>query len=316
MSEQPDLPAGHSQPRPGGIYRLAGHEVGRIGYGVMQLPRLKDATAARKVLRRAHELGVNHFDTAHYYGAGAANQYLADELGLEDDVVIVTKVGVRPATSDAMPLVAAQRPGELREAVLDNLRTPKTDHLAVVNLRRIAPGTFPLPEEQVVDMDDQIAEMVAMRDEGLIGAIGLSAVSLAELRAALPAGIVCVQNQYGLTARTQEPVLDLCRAEGIAWAPFFPLGGAFSRTAKADDRRVVQRIVSTMAVTPAQIAQAWLLRHAENTLLIPGTTSIAHLEENVAAGALRLDDQAMAELDATTPAESSAAEPGSRAPGA
>jgi len=284
------------------VFALAGHAVARVGYGTMQLPRLKDAAAAHKVLRRAFELGVNHFDTAHFYGDGEANGHLAQALGREQDVVIVTKVGARPAKRGPIPLVPAQRPEELRQEVLDNLRTLRTDRLDVVNMRRIPPGTFPLTPAQKVDFDDQMAEMVAMRDEGLIGAIGLSTVNLTELRRALPAGVVCVQNHYSLTVRREEPVLDLCRAEGIAWVPYFPLGGAFPGSAKVTHEPVVQEIARALGATPAQVGLAWLLHHADNTLIIPGTTSVDHLEQNVAAGALRLDDQAMANLDKVNPA--------------
>ncbi|MQM24540.1 aldo/keto reductase [Glycomyces albidus] len=288
-------------PRPGGLYSMAGHDLARVGYGTMQLPRLKDAAAARKVLRRAFELGVNHYDTAHFYGDGAANEHLATELGAED-IVVVTKVGARPAKRGPMPLVPAQRPEELRQEVHRNLRSLRTDRLDVVNMRRIAPGSFPLTPSQKVAFDDQMAAMVAMRDEGLIGAIGVSTVSLAELRRALPAGIACVQNPYSLTARKQEPVLELCRAEHIAWVPYFPLGGAFPGSAKVTHEPVVQEIARSMGAMPAQIGLAWLLHHAENTLLIAGTSSVDHLEQNVAAGAVRLDDQMMAALDRIRPA--------------
>lgn len=302
MSEPARPHAQPTTPRPGGVFPLAGHQVARVGYGTMQLPRLKDATAARKVLRRAFELGVNHFDTAHFYGNGVANGYLAQELGAELDVVVVTKVGARPAERGPMPMIPAQRPEQLRQGVLDNLRSLGVDHLDVVNMRRIAPGSFPLTREQKVDFDDQVAEMVTMREEGLIGAIGLSTVSLDELRRALPAGIACVQNPYSLTARKDEPVLAACRAEGIAWAPYFPLGGAFPGSAKVTHEPVVQEIAQALGARPAQVGLAWLLHHADNTLLIPGTTSVDHLEQNVAAGAVQLDAQAMASLDKVNPA--------------
>lgn len=291
-----------SAPHPGGVHPMAGRDVARVGYGTMQLPRLKDAAAARKVLRRAFELGVDHFDTAHFYGDGTANDHLARELGAERGVVIATKVGARPAKRGPMPMAPAQRPEELRQEVLDNLRSLRTEHLDVVNMRRIAPGTFPMGPRQMVDFDDQMAAMVAMRDEGLIGAIGVSTVSLAELRRALPAGIVCVQNWYSLTARKHEPLLELCRAEGIAWVPYFPLGGAHPGSTKATREPVVQEIAGAIGATPAQVGLAWLLHHAGNTLLIPGTASVDHLEQNVAAGSVRLDEQAMARLDEIRPA--------------
>ncbi|HWV76004.1 MAG TPA: aldo/keto reductase [Isoptericola sp.] len=289
-------------PRPGGSFTLAGREVARVGYGTMQLPRMSDADAARAVLRRAYELGVNHYDTAHFYGNGVANRYLADALGSEQDVVVVTKVGARPAKRGPMPMMPAQRPEQLRQEVHDNLRSLRVERLDAVNLRRIAPGSFPLTPNQMVKFDDQMAEMVTLRDQGLVGHIGLSTVSAAELRAALPAGIVCVQNQYALTSRKQEPVLDIARAEGVAWAPFFPLGGAFPGSAKVTHEPVVQQIANEVGASPAQVGLAWLLQHAPNVLIIPGTTSTSHLEQNVAAGSVQLTTDQVARLDAIKPA--------------
>lgn len=288
--------------RPGGVYTMGAHEVARVGYGAMQLPRQKDPEEARRVVRRAYELGVNHFDTAHFYEDGLVNGYLADALPSTEDVVIVTKVGARPAERGPLPMLAAQRPEELRQQVLDNLRSLRTDHLDVVNMRRIAPGRFPAGPSQWVSLDDQMAEMVAMREEGLIGAIGLSTVSLEELRGVLPAGIACVQNRYSLTARGHEPLLDLCREEGIAWVPYFPLGGAFPGSAKVTHEPVVQEIAERIGASPAQVGLAWLLHHAENALLIPGTSSLDHLEQNVATGSVELDETDMDRLDGIRPA--------------
>lgn len=287
---------------PGGPYLLAGKEVARVGYGAMQLPRLTDADAARKVLRRAHELGVTHYDTAHFYADGTANGYLADTVAQESDVVIVTKVGARPAKRGPMPMVPAQRPEQLRAEVHDNLRSLRQERLDVVNMRRIAPGSFPMGPSQFVKFDDQMAEMIAMRDEGIIGHIGLSTVSEAELRTALPAGIVTVQNQYSLASRKQEPVLTLAREHGISWAPYFPLGGAYPGAAKVTREPVVLEVASEIGATPAQVGLAWLLHHAPNVLIIPGTTSIGHLEQNVDAGAVTIDASAMARLDSIKPA--------------
>lgn len=299
MSDDPS----HGAPsRPGGTYTLAGREIARVGYGTMHLPRLNDATAARALLRRAHELGVNHFDTADFYGDGAANNLLADALGSEPDVVVVTKVGARPATRGPLPMVAAQRPEELRAQVEDNLRSLRIDRLDVVNLRRIPAGSFPMPPSQAVPFDDQLAAMVALRDEGLVGHLGLSTVGADELRAALPAGIVTVQNRYSLTARKHEPVLGIARAEGISWAPYFPLGGDVPGAAKVTHEPVVQQVAAEIGTTPAQVGLAWLLHHSPNTLIIPGTTSIDHLEQNVAAGSVELSPEQMARLDGIRPA--------------
>jgi aryl-alcohol dehydrogenase-like predicted oxidoreductase len=168
-----------------------------------------------------------------------------------------------------------------------------------VNLRRldVGPGVR-ASGEQVVDLDDQLAEMVAMRDEGLIGAIGISAVSLDGLRRALPARVVCVQNAYSLASRAYEDLLELCVAEGLAWVPFYPLGGTFASMPKVVEQPAVVEIAAWLGATPSQVGLAWLLGHAPNTLLIPGTSSIAHLEQNLTIGELELDAEATAALDA------------------
>jgi aryl-alcohol dehydrogenase-like predicted oxidoreductase len=157
--------------------------------------------------------------------------------------------------------------------------------------------------DQIVDLDDQLAELIALRDEGKIGGIGVSSVPLEVLRRALPAGIACVQNAYSLLDRSQEEMLDVCKAEGrkgIAWVPYFPLGSAFPGFPKAADNAVAVHIAGELGVTPAQVGLAWLLAHAPNTLLIPGTRSIAHLEENIGAGNVTLSAEAIARLDAVT----------------
>lgn len=289
--------------RPGGTYNLGGIVVARVGYGTMQLPKVKEAADAKAVLRKAYELGVNHFDTADFYGNGIANRYLAEELGKEKDAVFVTKIGAKPTKRGPIPMLPAQRPEELRQHIQGNLKSLKTDHLDIVNFRRIAPGTFPLKPSQKVNFDDQMAELIAMRDEGLIGAIGLSSVSLGELKKALSAGIVCVQNQYNLTSRSQESILELCKKEGIAWVPFFPLGGGLPGSAKVTADPVVQEVAKEMGISPVQVGLAWLLQHAENTLIIPGTTSISHLEQNIAVGGIYFDEKTMKRLDAVKAAK-------------
>ena len=205
-----------------------------------------------------------------------------------------------------IPLAAAQKPAELRAAVEDDLRQLGLDRIPVVNLRRLDLGPGLHAEgDQIVDLDDQLAEMIALRDEGKIGAIGVSSVPLEMLRRALPAGIVCVQNAYSLLDRSQEEMLDFCTTAGIAWVPFFPLGSAFAGFPSVADNAVVREIAGELGVTPAQVGLAWLLAHAPNTLLIPGTRSIAHLEENVGAGDVTLSAEALARLDAvSTPEES------------
>ncbi|QDP41546.1 aldo/keto reductase [Radiobacillus deserti] len=289
--------------RPGGTYSLGEIEVARVGYGTMQLPKLKEEADAKAILRKAYELGVNHFDTADFYGNGIANRYLAEELGNEKDAVFVTKIGAKPTKRGPLPMLPAQRPEELRQHIQDNLKSLKTDHLNIVNFRRIAPGTFPLKPSQKINFDDQMAELIAMRDEGLFGAIGLSSVSLEELEKALPSGIVCVQNQYNLTSRSQEPVLELCKKEGIAWVPFFPLGGGLPGSAKVTADPVVQEVAKEMGISPVQVGLAWLLQHTDNTLIIPGTTSISHLEQNIAVGSIRFNEKTMKRLDAVKAAK-------------
>jgi pyridoxine 4-dehydrogenase len=169
----------------------------------------------------------------------------------------------------------------------------------VVNLRRldVQPGLI-AEGDQRVSMDDQLAELAALRDAGKIGAIGLSNVSAGQLRQALPAGIACVQNSYSILDRTAEPVLDVCRAHDIAWVPFFPLGSAgFGTMRSVTVDPAVVAIVGDLGVTPAQVALAWLLAHYAGTLLIPGTASPAHLAGNIAAGSIRLPATATATLD-------------------
>ena len=289
-----------TRPALGDSYPLAGRPVARIGYGTAQLPRLQhDRHAAVALLRDALDRGVNHVDTAQFYGFGFANEVLRDALCEGDDVVVATKVGADPDPDGPLPRKLAQRPEQLRASVEANLRSLGTDRLDLVNLRRldVGPGVA-ARGDQLVDLDDQLAAMIAMRDEGLIGAIGLSAVSLDNLRRALTAGLACVQNAYSLASRAYEPLLELCLAEGLAWAPFYPLGGTFPMLPKVVEVAAVRAVAARLEATPTQVGLAWLLAHAPNTLLIPGTTDAAHLAQNLAVGDLVLDAGALAELDA------------------
>lgn len=285
-------------PRAGGQGTLAGRTVSRIGYGAMQLER-NDRADAVAILRRVVELGVDHLDTAQFYGNGFVNSVIRAAIRGEDDVVIVSKVGADPDPDGPGPLRLAQRPEQLRASVENNLASLGLEQIPVVNLRRTDTGPGLRAEgDQVVPLDDQLAVMTALRDEGKIGAIGLSAVSVDTLRRALPAGIACVQNAYSLVARDDEKLLGLCLAEGVAWMPFFPLGGAFPGLPKVTEEPAVVAAAKSLGVTPSQIGLAWLLHHAPNVLLIPGTSNRRHLEENIAAGALDLDKKMLAELDA------------------
>ena len=279
---------------------FADRTVFRIGYGAMQLERLHDRRSeAVALLRRAVERGVDHVDTAEFYGSGFVNDVIRETLRPEDDVLVVTKVGADPNPGGRPPLRVAQRPEQLRASVEDNLRGLGADRLPVVNLRRLDTGPGLRPEgDQVVGIDDQLAVMTALRDEGKIGAIGLSSVTLDGLRRALPAGIACVQNAYSLASRDDEDMLRLCVAEGIAWVPFFPLGGSFPGLPKVTGEPAVRAVAESLGVTPSQVGLAWLLHHAPNVLLIPGTADAAHLEANMAAGDIAFDDATLATLDA------------------
>jgi pyridoxine 4-dehydrogenase len=290
---------------PGGTGYLGKQPVARIGFGAMQLVERLDGRppvaeeVALAVLRGVFDAGINHIDTAEFYGEGTANQRIRAALfPYAESLALVTKVG---AVRSGSTLVPAQKPDELRAQVEQNLATLGTDRLAAVNLRRadVAPGII-AEGDQRVDLDDQLAELVALRDEGKIGGIGLSHVSAGQLRQAVPAGIVCVQNLYNLLDRSAEDQLDVCREHGIAWVPYFPLGSSHPRIPKVTEHPAVTATAERLRVTPAQVGLAWLLAHYDNTLLIPGTSNPAHLAENVAAGDVRLDAEAMAALAAAS----------------
>ncbi|MCV7225401.1 aldo/keto reductase [Mycolicibacterium komossense] len=290
---------------PGGSYRIGQHEVARIGYGAMQLdPESSTGEDAVTLLRRAVELGVNHIDTASFYSGGEVNTRIRAALSpYADDLVIVSKVGAKHVPGGVIPLAAAQKPAELRAAVEEDLAQLGLHQIHVVNLRRLDLGPGLRAEgDQLVDLDDQLAEMIALRDEGKIGAIGISAVPVETVVHAASAGIVCVQNAYSLLDRSQEETLDFCLDNDIAWVPYFPLGSSFPGFPKVSNNPVVQRVASELGATAAQIGLAWLLAHAPNTLLIPGTRSLAHLEENLATADVSLTAQQVADLDAV-PAE-------------
>jgi pyridoxine 4-dehydrogenase len=291
------------RPTPGGTSPLGHRTVSRMGYGAMQLESLAEGTRAERsraieLLRSAVEQGVNHIDTAAFYGDASSNGLIREALApYPDDLVIVTKVGARyhPATR----IVTAQKPEELRAEVETNLATLGVDQVDVVNLRRadIPPGII-AEGDQIVDLDSQLAELIALRDAGKIGAIGLSNITVDQLRAALGADIVCVQNAHSVLDRSSEAVLDVCREHDIAWAPYFPLGSAFARLPKVADNPVVIAVAEAMDATPAQVGLAWQLAHYDRTLIISGTSDAAHLRENLAAGDIRFDTETLAKLDA------------------
>lgn len=284
--------------RPGGAVTLGRHEIGRIGYGAMQLEHVDTATAAA-VLRRAVELGINHVDTASFYGHTTVNQHIRAALHpYVDDLVIVSKVGARRVDTPAR-LALAQRPEQLREQIHLDLKSLDLDQIPVVNLRRAdqGPGLIATGDD-VVPLDDQVAELIALRNEGLIGAIGLSNVSTEQVKQAIPAGVVCVQNAYSLLDRSSEEQLQLCAANDITWIPYFPLGSAFDLIPSPTEHSVVRDVATRLGATPAAVCLAWILAHDEHTALIPGTRSVGHLEENVRTADVELGEKDLAELDA------------------
>ncbi|HEY0238472.1 MAG TPA: aldo/keto reductase [Friedmanniella sp.] len=290
---------------PGGTFPLAGRAVPRLGYGMGQVTRSAQTAeahaAAVALLRQAYDLGVRHFDTAEFYSHGLANRLLAEAFGsVRDEVTLATKAGARPVSGASVPLTAAQQPHELREAVEANLASLRTDRLDVVNLRRMdfRPGLL-AEGDQAVALDDQLAELAALRDEGKIIGIGLSHVTLEQLETALPVGVTCVQNIYHLLDRTDEPLIAVCRDSSAAWVPYFPLGGGgeYAGLPKVVDDDVVQAVADEIGATPTQVGLAWQLAHAPNTMIITGTSSPGHLIENIASGDLVLDRPTMARLD-------------------
>jgi len=283
-------------------FTLADRAVRRLGYGAMQLCGLGVIGPARhrdeaiRVLRRAVEVGINHIDTAQYYGPNVANKLICEALyPYPDDLALVSKVGaVRDDKGNWLP---AQSPAELRAGVEDNLRSMRVDRLTAVNLRLL-----PHQEEgdqARVPLEDQLGEMVSLRDEGKIAGVGISSASPSEVEMAIRlARIVCVQNPFSLIDQGDVEVLERCTADGIAYVPFFPLGSAFPSLPKVTDQPAVQAVASRLAAQPSQVGLAWLLARADNVLLIPGTSSVAHLEENMRAADLELSEEDLAELSA------------------
>jgi len=292
-----------TRPTPGGTFALAGRATARIGYGMGQITRKADDNDGRgravALLRQALELGITHYDTAQFYSNGRANELLRESFtDVRDDIVIATKVGARPVPGAPIPLTAAQTPAELRAAVEANLRTLGTDRVDVVNLRRMdfTPGLV-AGGDQVVPFEDQLAEMAVLREEGKILGIGLSHITIEQLRTALPLGVACVQNIYNLVHRGDEPMLTLCEQNGVAWVPYFPLGGGYGTLPKVIDEPAVQDAAARLGVTASQVGLAWQLMHSPNIMIISGTSSIDHLNENVDAGSVQLDHEALAALD-------------------
>ncbi len=274
-------------------FTLGGHAVHRLGYGAMQLagpgvfgpPRDRDAALA--VLREAVASGVNHIDTSDFYGPHVTNGLIREALHpYPDDLVIVTKIGARRGEDKSWN--PAFSPEELTAAVHDNLRNLGLDVLHVVNLRLMfaqgpAEGSLEAPLTVLSDLQRQ----------GLVRHIGLSNVTPAQVAEGRGiCEIVCVQNQYNLAHRDDEALIDGLARDGIAYVPFFPLGG-FNPLQSA----ALSEVAASLGATPMQVALAWLLRRSPNILLIPGTSSVAHLRENLAAGGLELPGDALSALD-------------------
>ena len=277
-----------------GTFSLGGHTVNRMGYGAMQLagPHVfgppKDRAMALAVLREALAAGVNHIDTSDFYGPHVTNQIIREALHpYADGLVIVTKVGA--VRGDDGSWNAAQSPAQLEQAVHDNLRNLGLDVLEVVNLRTM--GNALEPAESSIEA--QFSTLARLQQQGLIRHLGLSNVTAAQVvEAQRIAPVVCVQNQFNLAQRKDDAFVDALAAQGIAYVPFFPLGGFTPLQSQT-----LSDVAARLSVTPLQVALAWLLARAPNILLIPGTSSLAHLRENLAAAELTLSADVMVELD-------------------
>jgi pyridoxine 4-dehydrogenase len=285
-----------TQTLPGGTFQMGdGPIVTRVGYGAMQLagPGVfgppKDRGEAIAVLREVIELGITHIDTSDFYGPHVTNQLIKEALHpYPEELTLVTKVGAR--RDETGNWLGAMEPVQLRSAVHDNLRNLGLDVLEVVNFRRhtghsqgVEPGSIAREFEV----------LAALQQEGLIKHLGVSTVTaeqVAEAQAIAP--IVCVQNLYNVAHREDDALIASLDAQGIAYVPYFPLGG-FSPLQSEELDRVAERLDAT----PMSVALAWLLRRSENMLLIPGTSSLAHLRENVAGTALELSEQDLAQLE-------------------
>lgn len=277
-----------------GTFILGDRKVRRLGYGAMQLagPGVfgppKDHDAALAVLREAVAQGVNHIDTSDFYGPHVTNLLIREALApYPDDLVIVTKIGARRGQGGSwLPAFSAQ---ELTQAVHDNLHNLGLDVLEAVNLRIMFDAHGPAEGS----IEAPLATLAELQRQGLVRHIGLSNVTAAQIAEGRRiCKIVCVQNQYNLAHRGDDALIDDLARDGIAYVPFFPLGG-FNPLQSS----TLSKVAARLGATPMQVALAWLLRRAPNILLIPGTSSVAHLRENLAAGDLALPEDAIEELD-------------------
>lgn len=279
-------------------FPLGRFSVARIGFGAMQLPGPgvmgppRDHDEAIAVLRRAVERGVDHIDTAQFYGPDVANELIREALyPYPQYLALVSKVGGRRDESGAW--LPVREPAELRRDIEANLRTLGVDQLAAVNLR--------LMESEGPDelFDAQLSIMIEAREKGLIGGIGLSGINREHLLHALErTEIVCVQNAFNVLERESAAVLQECTRREIAFVPFFPLGAAFVQPNPVLGHQVVRRVAQRLGHTPAQVVLAWTLGVAPNVLLIPGTSSLRHLQENLDVASIELDDDSRRQLNA------------------
>jgi aryl-alcohol dehydrogenase-like predicted oxidoreductase len=276
---------------------LGDRQIRRIGFGAMQLagpgvfgpPR--DVHAARTVLRRALELGVDHIDTAQFYGPDVVNDLIRETLSpYPHELKLATKVGGRRDAAGAW--LPAQSPQELRQGVEANLRSLQVQRLDLVNLRRMEGARAGVP------LAEQLGVLEDMRGEGKIDLIGISSVGIDTVREALElVELAGVQNSYSIVNRDDDAIVELCRERQIAYVPYFPLGSAFAGgPAAIAGEPAIASVAQRHGATPSQVALAWLLARYERMLLIPGTASVGHLEENLAAGELVLDEHDLAAL--------------------
>ena len=278
-----------------GRFSFGDRSVRRMGYGAMQLagPRVfgppRDRAAAIAVLRLAVEAGVNHIDTSDYYGPFVVNEIIREALyPYADDLALVSKIGaVRGADGSWLPAMSKE---QLTQAVHDNLKRLGVDQLHAVNLRSMFSPMGPAEGS----LDAELEELADLQRQGLVRHVGLSNVTPTQVAdGRTMCTIACVQNHYNLVQRGDDAMIDELGAAGIAYVPFFPLGGFSPLQSDA-----LSAVAANLDATPMQVALAWLLRRAPNILLIPGTSSLGHLEENLAAASLDLPDGAMATLDA------------------
>ncbi|HWH84756.1 MAG TPA: aldo/keto reductase family oxidoreductase [Burkholderiaceae bacterium] len=277
-----------------GSFRLGTRDVKRLGYGAMQLagPHVfgppKDRAAAVAVLRAAVESGVDHIDTSDFYGPHITNQIIREALHpYRNDLVIVTKVGTKRGSDGSF--LPAQSPSELTQAVHDNLKNLGLDVLEVVNLRSMLGNVSPVEGS----LEEQLTALAELQRQGLIRHIGLSNVTARQVEDGRRiCAIACVQNMYNLAHREDDALVEQLARQGTAYVPFFPLGG-FTPLQSS----VLSDAAAQLGATPMQVALAWLLQRSPNLLLIPGTSSVEHLRQNLAAAEVRLPTEAVAQLD-------------------